>query len=409
METNEKSTNVAFDLIRKKQQERVMNTQNNVVTNPVQSNVSPQLDDRQIQLEAELEEVKRLQQLRAAQLEEEQRLLQNQREMDLSQKRTLHDVNAGYSNPSVITNTVINQHSEKVMQPNVQQENVVQNPVIQNPVMQNPIVQENVVQNPVVQENVVHSSLSQDDFEEDDFEQSHSGIVEDPVNVEIDSILNGNAKTEVYNQSEIEPKQTVGSSQVFVEQTMESPVSGGANKHDSQHVSESINDNVNQHDSQHISEPVNQQVNEPTSTSLETVSTSVGQVNNSLEEAKGVTELNHMPSVLSLINTSCESYEPAIYLEIIFDTGKIEITAVDSSDAINQFREKCTIDVIKSTTGSFSIVYRERLSSFSNRVGVKFFNDLNIENYSNFSPHKLPIGSAIKMLFGRLGLNYLIN
>lgn len=119
--------------------------------------------------------------------------------------------------------------------------------------------------------------------------------------------------------------------------------------------------------------------------------------------------LNNNPSVLSLINKCCNSNPGNIYLELVFDNYRMEINAFDTTDAVNRFRQQCTEDVLVRLTDSISICYTERLNMFSSKIKLELYNELTIKNYVNFSPNKVTVGEAIRLLFSRLGLGYLIS
>ena len=119
--------------------------------------------------------------------------------------------------------------------------------------------------------------------------------------------------------------------------------------------------------------------------------------------------LNGKPSVLSLINNVCEQTKPSIYLEVVGDNVRIEIQASSPADAINQFRDKCTTEMLTSLTSYVSIIYRENIDNYSNTLGINVNSDVDINNRTTFTPNRVSFGNAIKLTFYRYGLAYLLN
>ena len=291
----------------------------------------------------------------------------------------LHAVSAGYSQQQV--NQQVAQQpvaSQPVAQPVSQP---VTQPVVQEiPVTQQPVTQP--VSQPVVQQAVQETPVSQ------------------PV-----------ASQPVVNQQPV-TQQPVVSQPVESENVVHQPV-----------VQEPVTQPVVQEPivQESVTQPVTQQVTQPVTQDPNVQKVSV------IQPVQPQMDLAHMdllgnptlpvdkerlsnsPSVMSLINKCSNKQAWNISLEVVFDNIRLEINADDITDAVIQFRIQCTESLLSRYTGSICISYKEKLNLFSSKVDSEFYNELSIKNYITFAPSKVTVGEAIKLIFSRVGLNYLLN
>ena len=299
----------------------------------------------------------------------------------------LHAVSAGYSQQQV--NQQVAQQpvaSQPVAQPVSQP---VTQPVVQEiPVTQQPVTQP--VSQPVVQQAVQETPVSQ------------------PV-----------ASQPVVNQQPVTQQpvvsQPVESENVVHQPVVQEPVTQPV-------VQEPIvQESVTQPVTQQVTQPVTQQVTQPVTQDPNVQKVSV------IQPVQPQMDLAHMdllgnptlpvdkerlsnsPSVMSLINKCSNKQAWNISLEVVFDNIRLEINADDITDAVIQFRIQCTESLLSRYTGSICISYKEKLNLFSSKVDSEFYNELSIKNYITFAPSKVTVGEAIKLIFSRVGLNYLLN
>lgn len=307
----------------------------------------------------------------------------------------LHAVSAGYSQQQVnqqvaqqsvasqpVTQPVSQPVSQPVAQPVVQeipvaqpvsqqpisqpvvqqavQETPVSQPVVQQPVVSQPVTQQPVTQQPVESENVVHQPIVQ--------EPVTQPVVQEPV----------------------------------TQPVVQEPI-----------VQESVTQQVTQPVTQQVTQPVTQDPNVQKVSVIQPVQPQMDLAhmdllgNPTLPVDKE--RLSNSPSVMSLINKCSNKQAWNISLEVVFDNIRLEINADDITDAVIQFRIQCTESLLSRYTGSICISYKEKLNLFSSKVDSEFYNELSIKNYITFAPSKVTVGEAIKLIFSRVGLNYLLN
>lgn len=290
----------------------------------------------------------------------------------------LHAVSAGYSqqqvNQQVAQQPVASQPvTQPVSQPVVQETPVTQ-PVTQQPVSQpisQPVVQQAVqetpVSQPVVQQPVVSKPVTQ------------QPVVQQPV-----------------------VSQPVESENVVHQPVVQEPI-----------VQETVTQPVAQPVTQQVTQPVTQDPNVQEVSVIQPVQPQMDLAhmdllgNPTLPVDKE--RLSNSPSVMSLINKCSNKQAWNISLEVVFDNIRLEINADDITDAVIQFRIQCTESLLSRYTGSICISYKEKLNLVSSKVDSEFYNELSIKNYITFAPNKVTVGEAIKLIFSRVGLNYLLN
>ena len=308
----------------------------------------------------------------------------------------LHAVSAGYSQQQV---------NQQVAQQQVNQQ-VAQQPVASQPVTQ-PVSQ------PVVQEIPVAQPVSQQPISQPVVQQA---VQETPVSQPV--VSQPVVTQPVVNQPVV--NQPVESENVVHQQVVQEPVTQPVVQEPI--VQEPIvQESVTQQVTQQVAQPVTQQVTQPVTQDPNVQKVSV------IQPVQPQMDLAHMdllgnptlpvdkerlsnsPSVMSLINKCSNKQAWNISLEVVFDNIRLEINADDITDAVIQFRIQCTESLLSRLTGSICISYKEKLNLFSSKVDSEFYNELSIKNYITFAPNKVTVGEAIKLIFSRVGLNYLLN
>ena len=289
----------------------------------------------------------------------------------------LHAVSAGYSQQQV--NQQVAQQPV-ASQPVVQEMPVTQQPVTQQPVSQ-PVVQQAVQETPVSQPVVSQQPVTQ------------QPVVSQPVSQPVVS--------QPVASQPIESENVVH--QPVVQEPITQPVSQPV-------VQEPV---VRETVTQPVTQPVTQDPNVQKVSVIQPVQPQMDLAhmdllgNPTLPVDKE--RLSNSPSVMSLINKCSNKQAWNISLEVVFDNIRLEINADDITDAVIQFRIQCTESLLSRFTGSICISYKEKLNLFSSKVDSEFYNELSIKNYITFAPNKVTVGEAIKLIFSRVGLNYLLN
>ena len=305
----------------------------------------------------------------------------------------LHAVSAGYSqqqvNQQVAQQPVASQPvTQPVSQPVVQETPVTQ-PVTQQPVSQpisQPVVQQAVqetpVSQPVVQQPVVSQPVTQQPV-------TQQPVVQQPVvsqPVESENVIHQPVTQPVVQEPVTQP--------VVTQPVVQEPI-----------VQETV--------TQQVTQPVTQDPNVQEVSVIQPVQPQMDLAhmdllgNPTLPVDKE--RLSNSPSVMSLINKCSNKQAWNISLEVVFDNIRLEINADDITDAVIQFRIQCTESLLSRYTGSICISYKEKLNLVSSKVDSEFYNELSIKNYITFAPNKVTVGEAIKLIFSRVGLNYLLN
>ena len=299
----------------------------------------------------------------------------------------LHAVSAGYSQQQV--NQQVAQQPV-ASQPVVQEMPVTQQPVTQQPVSQ-PVVQQAVQETPVVQQAVQETPVSQPVVSQQPVTQQP--VVSQPVSQPVVS--------QPVASQPIESENVVH--QPVVQEPITQPVSQPV-------VQEPV---VRETVTQPVTQPVTQDPNVQKVSVIQPVQPQMDLAhmdllgNPTLPVDKE--RLSNSPSVMSLINKCSNKQAWNISLEVVFDNIRLEINADDITDAVIQFRIQCTESLLSRFTGSICISYKEKLNLFSSKVDSEFYNELSIKNYITFAPNKVTVGEAIKLIFSRVGLNYLLN
>lgn len=302
----------------------------------------------------------------------------------------LHAVSAGYSQQQV-------------------NQQVAQQPVASQPVTQQPVSQPVVQEMPVTQQPVNQQSVSQPVVQQ--------AVQETPVSQPVVSqpVVSQPVASQPVTQQPV-VQQPVVSQPVESENVVHQPVTQPV-------VQEPVTQPVVQEPvvQESVTQPVTQQVTQPVTQDPNVQKVSV------IQPVQPQMDLAHMdllgnptlpvdkerlsnsPSVMSLINKCSNKQAWNISLEVVFDNIRLEINADDITDAVIQFRIQCTESLLSRYTGSICISYKEKLNLFSSKVDSEFYNELSIKNYITFAPNKVTVGEAIKLIFSRVGLNYLLN
>lgn len=300
----------------------------------------------------------------------------------------LHAVSAGYSQQQVNQQVAQPVSQQPVASQPVTQEMPVTQPVTQKPVSQptsQPVVQQAVQETPVSQPVVSQPVTQQPVVSQPVTQQS---VVQQPV-----------VSQPVESENMIHQPVT----QPVVQETVHQPV-----------VQEPVvQESVTQPVTQQVTQPVTQDPNVQEVSVIQPVQPQMDLAhmdllgNPTLPVDKE--RLSNSPSVMSLINKCSNKQAWNISLEVVFDNIRLEINADDITDAVIQFRIQCTESLLSRYTGSICINYKEKLNLVSSKVDSEFYNELSIKNYITFAPNKVTVGEAIKLIFSRVGLNYLLN
>ena len=286
----------------------------------------------------------------------------------------LHAASAGYSQQQVVQQPVSQPVSQQpisqpvnqqaVQETPVSQPVVNQQPVVSQPVSQ-PVVSQPVASQPVIQQPVVNQTVESDNVIQPTVQDNavHQPVVHQPV-------VQDNVTQEPNTQQT--PTQEPNGQQSVTQQPVGQKVS--------------------------VIQPVQPQMNLAHMDLLGNPTLPVDKE-----------RLSNSPSVMSLINKCSNKQAWNISLEVVFDNVRLEINADDITDAVIQFRIQCTESLLSRYTGSICISYKEKLNLFSSKVDSEFYNELSIKNYITFAPNKVTVGEAIKLIFSRVGLNYLLN